>query len=173
MERNEPVSTGHASDLMTTVIQPNLMDLMILCNKPRRDDVEQYIELTGEEWDVDKVATDLYTRTGFKFVLLDNNAAPIVGMGMDPVIPGVWQTWMVGSYEAWAKHWKAITKDCRKIINTLIQEEGVRRIQTMALASRVDTCKWYEKALRMELESVAKGFGITGQDVACYVRLRE
>jgi hypothetical protein len=108
-----------------------------------------------------------------KFVLLDDDNEPIVAFGLDEIVPGVWQTWMVGSSEAWKEHWIGITRNCRKIMNTLMKEDGIRRIQTMALASRVETCKWYEKGLRMTQESVAKGFGVTGQDVACYVRLRE
>ena len=173
VERTESVPSRYAGDIVISVLEPNMMDLLKLCSRPRKDDVDQYIELSGKQWDVDEVANDLYSRIGLKFVLLDDDNEPLVAFGLDEILPGVWQTWMIGSQGAWDKHWRAITRNCRKIMNGLMENERVRRIQTIALVSRVETCKWYERGLKMSQESIAKGFGVTGQDIVCYVRLRE
>ena len=158
---------------MTTLSAPNMMDLLKVCSRPRQDEVEQYQELTGKDWEVDAVANELYMRQGVKWVILDDDQQPLVVFGADLILPGVWQTWMVGSQKAWDENWKAITRHTRKAMDFMFDQAGARRIQTMALASRSEACKWYEKGLRMTQESIAKGFGVTGQDFACFVKLKE
>lgn len=162
---------------MTTLANPSMVDLLKLCCNPIEEEVEQYIEMTGQDWVVDEVACDLYTKDGMKFVLLDDDNEPIAAGGFDPVIPGVWQSWMLTTPAAWTTHGLAVTKQTRKVMDRLFEpsELGyrVRRVQTMALASREKACKWYEKGLRMTLESISKQFGTSGKDFACYTRLRE
>lgn len=158
---------------MTMLVAPSMLDMLRICSRPREDEVEQYQEMTGNEWKTDDVANDLYSRRGVKWCIKDEELAPVAVFGAELVIPGVWQTWMISSTESWEKHWRAITRHSRRVMGAMFSDASARRIQTMALASRVEACNWYEKGLRMTLESIAKGFGVTGQDFACYVRFRE
>jgi hypothetical protein len=150
-----------------------MLDFLKLCSVAREDEREQYMEMTGVPWNVDDVANDLFGRDGVKFCVLDDALEPVIVFGADLTIPGVWQTWMLTSDNAWKNHWKAITRHSRKVMKFMFDEVGARRIQTLALVSRTEACKWYVKGLRMTQESIAKGYGVTGQDFACFVRLRE
>jgi len=158
---------------MTTLGAPNMMDYLKVCSQPLPDEVEQYREMTGNEWYVDDVANDLFSRDGLKWVILDNDNEPLAVFGGDLLLPGVWQTWMISTATAWDQHGRAVTRHSRKVLDLMFDEGNARRIQTIAMVSRTQACKWYENGLRMTQESVAKGFGVTGQDFACYVRFKE
>lgn len=153
---------------------PNMMDLLRVCCRPQEDEVEQYIAMTGEDWIVDDVATDLYMKTGPKFVgLLEEDDTPIAIGGFDLLLPGVWNTWMICSEGVWEDYGRDITYHCNETMKLMFAQGKARRIQTLCLASREKACKWYEKGLRMERESIARNYGAQGEDIACYVRFRE
>ena len=171
MERDESVPSGYEGNIVTTLSAPNLMDLLKLCCNPQPDEIEQYISMTGEDWVVDKVAADLYQKEGIKFVLLEDDE-PLVAGGFDYISPGVWQTWMLAKDDVWNVYGKEITRHCRKIMDELLNSHA-RRIQCWALASRTQACEWYEKGLKMERESTLRQYGVNGEDVAVYVKLRE
>lgn len=158
---------------MTKLTTPNLLDILRVCANPQKDEIEQHEALTGVGWDVDAVAMTLFNRSGLKFVLRDDDGNPIAIGGFDELISGVWDTWMICADGVWKKHWRVMTKTCNQLIQSLFDEANARRIQTTALLSREKACKWYVKGLRMDLESVARNFGLKGEDVACFVRFRE
>lgn len=156
---------------MITLSAPNLMDLLKLACVPQEDEREQYLSMTGEDWIVDRVACDLYNRNGVQYVLLEDDQ-PICAGGFDPVSPGVWQTWMLAKEGAWKDHGAAITKHSREMIDELLKGPA-RRIECWAVASRTKACEWYEKGLKMEREATLRQYGVNGEDVAVYVKLRE
>jgi hypothetical protein len=86
------------------------------------------------------------------------------------VFPGVWQSWMVGTQAGWDNHWRSITKGCRWLADQLF-DQGARRLQTSALASRTWAIDWYVKSLKMTPCGVWKRYGIHGEDVAMFERL--
>lgn len=151
--------------------QVTLLDLLKLACSARPDEIAQYEALVGKMWNVDEVANDHYSRGGVKFSLLDAAGEPVVCGGYDMVGPQVWQSWMIGSMEQWEKHWFAITRHTRHVMDDLLAS-GARRLQTSALASRAKACEWYTKGLRMEPEGIMRGYGVNGEDVATFARLR-
>ena len=52
-------------------------------------------------------------------------------------------------------------------------DAGARRLQTGALASRTKAHEWYVRGLKMKPEGVCEGFGLGGEDMATFVRLKE
>lgn len=153
------------------LLAPTLTDLMILVGEARPDEIEQYEAILGVAWDRDTIAVDHYQRHGVKFVLVDDGGDPVCAGGWDIVGPDVWQSWMVGTMSHWDRHWRAITKASRLVMSGLF-DQGARRLQTNALASRTAACHWYERGLLMRPEGVMRGYGVNGEDVAMFARLR-
>lgn len=151
--------------------QPTMLDLLRLAADARPDEIAQYEALTGREWNVDAVANEHYNRVGLKFVLVGVDGAPVVAGGYDLIIPGVWESWMIGTMDNWRLHWLPITRAARRIMDRLLAD-GARRLQTEALASRTGACDWYTHGLKMTPEGVRKGFGMNGEDVALFARTR-
>ncbi len=156
---------------MMTLARPTILDLLHLCHNARPDEIVQYEALTGNEWTTAFVANEIYNQPGLKFVVLRDDV-PIVAGGYRPLIAGVWDSWMVGTMADWETHWRSITKFSRKVMELMFEENGARRLQTCALASRTKTCEWYVRALKMQQEGILRGFGVGGEDVAMFSRIR-
>lgn len=154
------------------LVQPTMLQLLTLTAQARPDEIEQYEALVAREWNVDDVANDHYNRIGVKFCLTTDDGTPVAAGGWDPIIDGVWQSWMVGTMDQWGRHWRSITKASRRVMDRL-EESGARRLQTNALASRAAACQWYVKGLKMQPEGVMRGFGMNGEDVAMFARVKE
>lgn len=154
------------------LVEPTLADVLRMAVGARADERAQWLALTGTEWDPDQVAIDHFTRAGIKYALVDEdtNEAIVVG-GYSPVGPQVWQSWMIGTPEHWERHWFAITKHTRRVMDGLLKS-GARRLQTTALASRERAIHWYTKGLGLQQEGLLRGFGADGEDVAMFARLR-
>lgn len=153
------------------LVQPTMLDLLMLTAQARDDEIEQYEALVGA-WNRDDVAAEFYAKFGVKFALINDDGMAVCAGGWDRVIDGVYQSWMVGTMDYWEKYWRSITKYSRFTMNQLLAN-GARRLQTGALASRTKTCEWYERGLKMKRESVFKNFGRNGEDMVMFVRLKE
>ena len=154
------------------VVETRNAHIVLLCQDMRPDEIEQYVALTGAESYNPEVAARGFMNTGgVKFTLVDEHHDPLVAGGFEEIIPGVWQSWMVGNMDGWATHWRTITKGCRWVMDGLF-EMGARRLQTTALASRTDAIRWYERGLGMQREGTWRNFGAKGEDVACFARVR-
>ena len=154
-----------------TIAKPTVLDLLLLCNQARPDEIMQYEALVGKEWVTEEVAVDFFVRDGTKFVLLEGDK-PICAGGYDLIIPGVWHSWMVGTMENWDTHWRSITKYSRRVMDGLF-EEGARRLQTCVLAERKKACEWYVRGLKMQFEGSMRNFGSNGETMDMYARIRE
>jgi hypothetical protein len=154
------------------LVTPTMLDLLRLAAAARPDEIAQYEALVGEKWNVDQVANGHFNRSGVKFTLVDDSDNPIVAGGYDMVGPQVWQSWMIGTSASWDAHWRSITKATRFLMDDLLAN-GARRLQTSALADRAMACKWYVKGLKMTPEGIMRGYGVNGEDVATFARLRE
>ena len=157
---------------MIYLAQVKMVDLLRICQDARPDEKEQYEALVGVKWDTEIVVNDLFNRTGTKFSLMRDNL-PIAVCGWEPLIPGVWQAWMVGTMDNWDKYWRSITKLCRETIDIMFSLEGTRRLQIAVLSSREKTCEWYIRGMKFHYESTMKKFGMDGQDMSIYAKLRE
>lgn len=156
---------------MISIGRPNLVDILIVARDAREDEKQQYKILTGRDWDSDYVATEGFNKAGVKFVFLDDNKPFCVG-GWEPVVDGVWQSWMIGNMDYWESHWRTITKLCRQTMQIMF-DDGARRLQTYVLESRTKTCDWYVRGLKMQPEGVFRNFGMNGEDMALYSRIRD
>ncbi len=150
---------------------PSLLDILQLCAKAREDERRQYEALVGP-WDAEEVAAWNFRRPGVKFALYTDDFTPVCAGGWDQIAPGVWQDWMVGTDDGWCQHWRTITRESRRVIEKLF-EAGARRVQIHALASRSLACRWYEKGLGMRREGTLRGYGMNGEDVAMFARVKE
>lgn len=147
-----------------------LRDLIVLCAAMRPDEVEQYMALTGAvTFDFERAAVGMYQIPGPKFVLLNQDDQVLVAGGFEEVRPQVWRSWMTGTMEAWAGHWRSITEASRFVMDCLF-EDGARRVETYALADRKEACAWYENGLRMRRDGVLAQYAYDGRDVAVYSR---
>jgi len=153
------------------IASPTMLDILALCDDARPDEIAQYEALTGLEWQLDFVASSMFNKGGAKFVFLDGDMPFCVG-GWEPVIDGVYQSWMVGTLANWEKYWRSITKLSRQTMAFMF-EQGARRLQVCVDTKRTKTCEWYVRGLKLELECVMHGFGINDEDVAMYVKFRE
>jgi hypothetical protein len=155
------------------VAKPTMVDLLRLAASARPDEIAQYESLLGRAWNVDDVANDHYNRGGVKFALIDpaTDIAVVAG-GYEMIGPQVWQSWMIGTMDAWGKHWFKITRETRRVMDALF-DSGARRLQTCAVASRTEACDWYMRGLGMQPEGTMRGYGINGEDVAMFSKLKK
>jgi hypothetical protein len=154
------------------VVKPSLYALIYLCENARPDEIVQHQAIVGRVWNPDDVANDHYNRRGVKFMLVGDDHVPIVAGGWDPVIEGVWHGWLVGTMVGWEKHWISITKECRRIMDSML-DKGARRLQFSAITSRQQACKWYADGLKMQPEGVQRNYGFNGEDIVMYARVKE
>lgn len=151
---------------------PIIEDFAWLARRMRADEIAQFLALTGlTEYQPDIAARVFACTTGTAFVLVDRQNLPVCAGGFEPIRPGVYQTWMVGTAEGWAQHWRAITKHSRRAMDDLFARDA-RRIQTYALASRKDAHEWYARGLKQTFEGLHRQFFADGQDAVCYARVR-
>lgn len=150
-----------------------LADLWILCKAMREEEIAQYMAFSFQDrFDFERAAINFYERGPLRFTYEDAQSRPIACGGYQEVAPGVWQSWMVGTPETWARHWLSVTKNSRWVIDFMFREVGARRLQTNGLAERRAACVWYERGLKMHPEGVWAEFGQNGEDVAAYRLLR-
>ena len=173
MERSDFVSRGYEGYIVSVYVDtPTLLDMIRICRQARSEEIEQYEAVSGSEWDYEYVATMLFAKRGMKFAFCDDNLAFSVA-GWEPVIEGVWESWMIGTTEDWKKYWRSITKLSRKTVELMFSDPKTRRLQITALASRTKACEWFLRGLRFEFESTIKNFGVNGEDLSVYVKFRE
>lgn len=152
---------------------PIVEDLAFLARRMRADEIAQYLALTGAKvYEPDDAARNFVVLQGQKFVLIGPDNLPFCAGGFEEIRPDVFQTWMVGTEEGWAKHWRAITIHSRRLMQNLL-DTGARRIQTYALASRTKAHEWYRRGLLQQYEGTCRQFFADGQDAVLYARVRE
>jgi hypothetical protein len=146
--------------------------LVYLCDRMREDERLQYEALTGCAYNPEVAATGFINLPGVKFTVIGPDGFPAASGGYHEVIPGVWQSWMVGTEEGWRTSWRLITKATRWLIEGLMAG-GARRLQTTALANRTCAIEWYTRALGLKYEGTHKKFGAHGEDVVAFARVAE
>lgn len=146
-----------------------LRDLVILAATMRPDEKAQWECVTGETFDADQCARAMARLTGPSYCLLDADDNPLVVAGFEEVRPKVWQAWMAGTPEAWRIHWKRITRECKRIGDSLLASGIAHRLQILATPEREAAHRWYE-ALGYRFEARMARYFADGSDAVCYVR---
>ena len=154
--------------------QPSVFDVGWLSERMRPDEIAQWCALTGHAtYDPELAARSIVATMGpLAFCLVGPDNMPVVVGGFTEDRPGVFQTWMVGTEEGWAKHWRAITRHSRRSIDALLESGRAHRIQTHALASRTAAHAWYER-LGMQREGTLRSYFADGQDAVVFSKVRE
>lgn len=152
---------------------PTVVDLAYLAEHMRPDEREQWCALLGADSYCPDIAARIFATTqGYGWCLYDDDM-PLVAGGLQPIESGKWQTWMVGTPEAWERHWRRITKECRRLFDGLFADGTARRIQTYALESRTAAHEWYARGLGQQYEGTHVEFFADGQNAVCYAVTRK
>jgi len=158
--------------LPTNAIACRLVHLHYICHRLREDEIHQYCVLTArDEYDPDRAAVEFFGLSGLKLTILNHEGLPAACGGYHEVFPGVWQSWMCGTADGWANHWRSITKGSRWMMDHLFDKCMARRLQTNALASRTKAIEWYIRGLGLQQEGVQRAYGRQGEDVAFFSKL--
>lgn len=158
----------------SNVIPCTLLHLLYLCERMREDERAQYMALSGaSEFSPETVAVGFFNTPGLKFTVLGPDHYPAAAGGAEQIGPGVWQTWMVGSPDGWTKTWRSLTKAASWLVNGLLEQDGVRRVQATCLCARSSAAKWFERSLGMQPEGIWRKYGRNGEDIAMFARVVE
>jgi len=154
----------------TYLAKPTLIDLVCVCHALPELERRQFEALTdGLPFDVDKAALMLANLDGPKWALVTLTGEPLAVGGMHYVRPEVWQEWLIATDEAWLRHWRALTKHCRRIMDRMLETEA-RRIQCVCLSEKTRARAWY-RVLGFEHEGTLQQYGANGEDCEMYARV--
>lgn len=142
-----------------------------ICDRMREDEIAQYVALTGAlTWEPEVAARGFMLVPGLKFTVLNSQGLPAASGGYEQVIPGIWQSWMIGTQDGWDECWRSLTKACVWLMDGLLKGQA-RRLETLVLASRAPACEWYERALGMHCEGEKKMFCADGSSALMYAKV--
>ena len=161
---------GHMATKLR-LAHPLLDDVAYLARRMRSDEVQQFLALSGlTEYDADIAARAIASIPGPTYAVLEGDRPVLLG-GFDPLRRGVYEAWLVGTDEAWAKHGHAFTRICRRAIAQILHSDG-HRVQVCALSSRTAAHDWYQRGLGMKFEGVQKRFVANGDDIHLFAKVR-
>lgn len=140
-------------------------DVAILAPYMRPDEQAQMVALHGwAGFDPDAAARSIIAGMGSDcWALIGADRLPIAVGGFLPVRIGVLECWAIGTLEGWDRHWRSITKHCKREIRAALSTSA-HRVQTVALASREAAHAWYRDGLGLQEEGRHAGFFANGED---------
>lgn len=155
----------------SNIATASLAAIEYVAHRMRADEIEQYLAFSGvKEFDPAEFALAQANNGPLRYALFDENGYPAVVAGWYHIYPGVMQCWMAGTEDAWANHWRSITKGCRWLMDELFALGTVQRLQLNALASREEAIRWYQDGLMMKPCGVVERYGARGETVAFFSR---
>lgn len=157
---------------MMTLRDPTLLDVLGVCLQLPQDERDSYRALTGAEYDPETAAVGLWATEGPRWCISDARGTPLVVCGYARMQPGVFRSWYCATGEAWSKHGAEVTRLTRDIVSGMLSQGGARRLETVTLACRSRTRRWYDR-LGLRFESTLQGFGVGGEAAVMYVALRD
>ena len=141
-----------------------------MCAGARADEIEQYEAVSGKEYRTEDMAQFFIASPGERFAIMVGDECIAAG-GFHPVSVGVGATWMITTDASW-RHWRIITRESKRVMRQALRH-GYHRLETQALTTRTDACRWYEKGLGMKPDGVREGFCPGGQSMARFAMLKE
>jgi hypothetical protein len=152
------------------IAYPMLEDFGHLARNMRPDEIDQYLALSGmDEYVPDIAARFLASTPGYVWLMVDENNLPFLVGGLIPIRKGVYEAWLAGTMEGWAKHGLAITRFCRKQVDNVLKTDG-HRVYVVALTGRHQAHAWYERGVGMKREGVLHGYFSNGADAVIFAK---
>ena len=124
-------------------------DCIIVCQKMRRDDFDEFIA-TQEAQTKDDI---------IKQILAQNDN------------PGVGTLWLIATDDISYRDWWYVTKFITGLINTIFEKKLCHRIQASSIGYRKHAQKWL-KRIGLEYEGNLKGFCNNGYDLLMFGKIR-
>lgn len=151
------------------LVQPTIIDLIKVCRQLPDDERVQYQAFQGVAFVPDEAAVRFACMEGPRWALVDADGEPIIVGGFTWIREGVWQDWLLTTPAAWERHWRTVTKVCRRVMDQMLATEA-HRLQCIALAGREGARRWYG-ALGYRHEGVLRQFGHNREDAVIYSRI--
>lgn len=152
------------------MVTATVADIAHVAAKMRPDEIEQWLALTGAgQYDADVMVRGIVGAGGASWALVDNTGRPFIVGGFQVERHGVASVWLVGTADGWAKHWRMITKICRRSIAALLND--FHRVEVTSLASRVHAHAWYRR-VGLTHEEPLKAWFANGADAVTFAALR-
>lgn len=150
---------------------PFLLDFLKVCHKMPEDERRQLEAFTGQQYTIDGAAVGNFTVPGPKWVIKDGEDPIVIG-GFVQERPGVWRDFLLSTPEAWEKHWFAVTRVCRKAMDSMFKAKIAHRLECICPVAREEKVqKWY-KVLGYHREGTLYGYCANGADAAIYSRVK-
>lgn len=131
-----------------------------LAQRMRPDEIEQWLAFSGEPvYRPESIVDYVLAERGTNYTVMGEDGIPAVAGGYFCLRVGVWQSWMVGTLDGWALHWRSITKAVRWLIAALL-EVGAQRLETYVIASRVRAMDWYVRGMGLTLDPTYTEAGV-------------
>lgn len=156
---------------MITLREPTLLDVLGVCLQLPAEDRAEHRAMTGQEYDPDAAAVNLWAGSGPRWCIADERGLPLVVCGYAHMQPGVFRSWYYATSEAWEKHGVEVTRVTSELIQGMLREHA-HRLETVCLASRSKARRWYDR-IGLRYESTLQGFGVGGEAAVMYVALRQ
>ncbi len=156
------------SDVWTTDF--DLAGALNVCHALPESEREVYEVLGGEKYNCDAAAAQAWGAPGLKWLFMADREPIAIG-GFTPMSPSTYRTWFYATERAWEQHGKGLTVEVARLIDWILDEEMVYRVETVTLASQTRARAWYEK-IGLQQESTLRGFGAGGADAVMYVAVR-
>lgn len=155
-----------------TISKPSLRDYAFIAERMGEDERRQFLISVGSDIYLPDAAARLFAgQPGLHYVFSDSDGIPVSLAGVMESAPGVWQTWMANSADAFAIHGSALTRQVRRMMDELLAAPEVRRVQTIACVCRRAAHVWYERGLGMTREGVLRRFYTDGTDAVMFARV--
>lgn len=151
------------------MVRATAADIACVAAKMRPDEQQQWSALTGRVYDADSATRMAIQVGGHAWALVDGSGRPFLVGGFHVDRPGVANVWLMGTMDGWEKHWRQITKICRRSIAAMIDSE-FHRVEVTSLASRTEAGKWYARIGLTHTEPQAAWFA-DGSDAVTYAAI--
>lgn len=149
---------------------PLLLDYLRIVAQMPEDERQQALAVTQQPFDIDRIAAMHYGIPGPKWVIKADDEPLVVG-GFALQRPGVYQDYLLTTPAAWAEHWFAVTRICRRLMDAMLKSGTAHRLECISLASRERCWKWYG-ILGYNREATLHGYCANGADAIMFSRVR-
>ena len=157
----------------TIITDVTLVDLLVVTRGLPEDEIDQLEAFTGDKFDPEKVAVQIFTSGGIKWTCrVKETAEPLVVAGYFQVGVSTWRSFMLATDRAWAEFGKEVTEHVVDVIKKLATSDEFIRLETICLESRDKAIRWYGQ-IGIEYESTLRSYGVNGENAVMYVKVNE